>query len=66
MVDRDSGKCNQEIRKAMREVGITQWQIADELGCAESTVTRMLRHELAEEDKSAILAIIKAHAVTLF
>lgn len=49
---------NQEIRKTAREKNVSLWEIADELKISEPTMTRKLRHELPEAEKTKILALI--------
>ena len=51
---------NMEIREKAKASGVRLWQIAEKLGISEPTMTRKLRHELPEEDKQKILAIIDA------
>ena len=55
-------KANEEIRAAARENGVYLWEIADALGLADSNFSRLLRHELPENTKISILAIIGAVA----
>ena len=49
---------NQEIRETAKNKRVRLWQIADKLGISEPTMTRKLRHELAEDEKNHILNII--------
>ncbi len=49
---------NQEIRIKAKENGVRLWQIAEKLGVCDMTLTRKLRHELPEDEKIKILAII--------
>jgi hypothetical protein len=49
---------NQEIRLAARGAGVPLWQLAEALGVSEPTMTRKLRHELPDDEKARILAII--------
>lgn len=49
---------NTEIREKAKKLGIRLWQIADKLGISEPTMTRKLRHELADGEKQKILNII--------
>lgn len=51
-------KANKEIREKCKLSNVTFWQIADRIGCAESTFTRKMRHELPEDQKQEILSII--------
>lgn len=50
---------NQDIRQAAKSCGVCHWQIADALGIAEGTFSRLLRHELAADEKQRILKIIQ-------
>lgn len=50
---------NKEIRSAMKEKGITQWQLGEMLGVSENTVNRKLRKELPDDEKKKILDIIR-------
>ena len=56
------GKANKEIRTAMFEANVRQWQLAERLGKNETFVCRMLRKELPEDQKQEILATIEALA----
>ena len=38
-----------EILRALKESGATQWQLADTIGISEPTMTRWLRHPLEGE-----------------
>lgn len=46
------------VREAALRNGICLWQIAKELGVADSTFSRKLREELSPEETQNILAII--------
>ncbi len=52
-------KANKEIHTAMFEANVRQWQLADRLGKNETYVCRMLRKELPDDQKQAILAAIE-------
>lgn len=54
---------NQEIRSAVKEAGIKMWQLADEVGIADTTLCRRLRHELSEAEKAHILEAISRLSV---
>ena len=49
---------NGDLKKMIRDAGLTQWQVAEHLGIAESTFIRWLRYELTgkryQEIKNAI------------
>ena len=49
---------NNEIRTLAKAKGVKMWQIAEALHMQDSAFSRKLRHELPEEEKSTILAII--------
>lgn len=49
---------NIDIRSAASSSGVKLWQIADALHLADSSLSRKLRHELPDEEKQKILAII--------
>lgn len=51
---------NQEIRRKAKEKGVYLWQIAEKLGVCDMTLTRKLRHELPENEKTEILDIIES------
>lgn len=50
--------CNLEIRNAVKGAGLNLWQVAYELGINDGNFSRKLRHELPQEEKEKILAII--------
>lgn len=50
---------NTEIRKAIDSAGLRYWQVAEELGVADTTFTKWLRKELPEEKRSQVMAAIK-------
>lgn len=50
---------NIKIRITMMEHNIKQWQLAKLLDVSESTVNRLLREELPEEEQDRIVGIIK-------
>lgn len=50
---------NMDIRSAIERAGIRYWQVADELGIADSTFSRKLRKELPTEEKTHIFSIIE-------
>ena len=49
---------NKEIRNAAGGHGLKLWQVAEALGMNESAFSRKLRHELPQEEKEKILAVI--------
>lgn len=50
---------NLDIRQALKENNIKHWQLAEALNIAEFTLCRKLRHELSEEQKENIFAVIE-------
>ena len=52
-------KANEEIRRAIKEKGIKQWEVADLLGIGETSLVRKLRKELPEKEKERILTVIE-------
>lgn len=50
---------NKEIRNAAKARKVKMWQIAEALGIQDSAFSRKLRHELPQEEKEMILAIIE-------
>lgn len=51
-------KANMDIRQAARTKGVYLWRIADHLGLQDSNFARILRKELAADEKTKIFAII--------
>lgn len=49
---------NRDLKLAAAGAGVRMWQIADELGMLDSSLSRKLRHELSHEEKAEILEII--------
>lgn len=49
---------NEELRRKMKETGVTFWQIADVIGVCEMTISRRFRKELSENEKSEMNSII--------
>ncbi len=50
---------NQDIRRTAAGAGVRLWQIAEELGIADCSLSRKLRKELPLEEKERIFDIIK-------
>lgn len=42
---------NDYIRKCLKITGIKMWQLADELGMSEFTLSRKMRYEFSEPDR---------------
>lgn len=53
---------NMDIRHIARKKKVRMWQLADHLGVSEATITRLLRHELPDEDKKRLLMAINTIA----
>lgn len=53
-------KANQDIRKSIAETGLRQWQLADACGIREEYLSRKLRKELPEKEKSELLLVIES------
>lgn len=49
---------NYDVRQMAKERGVHLWEIADELGYADATFSRKLRHELPEAEKKKVFEII--------
>lgn len=52
-------KKNEEIKSALKEAGLKQWELAEKLGVAETTLCRWLRTELPAEKKQKMLQVIE-------
>lgn len=50
---------NADIRQAAKSAGVKLWRVAENMGLADSGLSRKLRHELPEEEKARILGIIE-------
>lgn len=50
---------NQLINEYCKKFKVKKWQIADCLGIADTTFSKMLRKELPQEKKAEIISIIK-------
>lgn len=53
-----TSKANQEVREALHNKGMKQWELADMLGISEFTLARWLRKELTEDKKELLLKAI--------
>lgn len=51
-------KRNEDVRKVMKENGLFQWQVAEQIGISEFTFTRWLRSTLSDKRKELILNAI--------
>ncbi|HAG10122.1 MAG TPA: hypothetical protein DCK76_01735 [Desulfotomaculum sp.] len=52
-------KANQDIREAIKDAGLFQWQVADRYGIHEQNFCKLLRKELPDKKKQPILKAIK-------
>lgn len=52
---------NIEIRAALKQAHMAQWQLADLLGITEWTLSRKFRKELSEDEKESIIELIWKH-----
>lgn len=46
---------NKEFRADMKAAGVRLWEIADEIGVSEATITRRLRNEMNNETKKQLV-----------
>ncbi len=53
---------NQDVRAKIKEAGVRAWMVAEEMGMADSSLSRKMRHELPEEEKKKVFAAIKVVA----
>ena len=51
--------CNADLRSEAKIAGVRWWQIGESLNMSEPSVTRLLRHELPESQKTEIRKIIQ-------
>jgi predicted XRE-type DNA-binding protein len=49
---------NQQIRNAIREAGLKQWQVAEVYGLHEANFSRLMRKELSGEVREKVLVAI--------
>lgn len=50
---------NQDIRRTASDAGVRLWQVAEELGVSDSSLSRKLRKELPTDEKERIFSIIE-------
>lgn len=48
---------NKEIKEYIKSRKVPMWRVAERLGIADSSFSRMLRYEISEEKKSQIKVI---------
>lgn len=56
--ERFTGKTNLDIRLALKNNGIAQWELAEKIGIAEATFSRKLRYELSKDEKNDLFTLI--------
>lgn len=49
---------NVDIKQAMLQVGVKQWEVAQKFGLSEGHFSRLLRNELSDSEKEKIFNII--------
>lgn len=54
-----NSKPNADIRTAIKESSLCQYQVAEKIGVSEFTFIRWMRNELSDERKQRILTAIK-------
>lgn len=57
---------NMDVRKAISESGLYAYQVAERLGMAETSFSRLMRKELSDERKAKIFDVLggEKHAKT--
>lgn len=50
---------NKEVRIAIIQANIRQYQVADKLGIAEQNFSRKMRYEMSEKEKKRVLKAIE-------
>lgn len=48
-----------ELQKMMKDKGVKQWQVADELKMSEQSLSRLFRYELKKSDVDKIINAIE-------
>lgn len=49
---------NQDLRSYAKRHGVFLWELAEKLGTHESMLSRKLRHELPDDEKKKMFALI--------
>lgn len=49
---------NREIKEAAKKSGVRMWQIAERIGVHEGTFCRKMRHDVSQQERVEIMAII--------
>lgn len=55
-------KKNVKVRSAMKEANVKQWELADLMGIAETTLCKWMRKELPEDLQAKMLQLIEDNA----
>lgn len=55
---------NLDVRKAAKAADVRLWEIAEEIGINDGNFSRKLRHELPEDQKRKVIAIIEKIAAS--
>lgn len=50
---------NQDVKRAIQQSGFYFYEVADQLGIHDCTLSKWLRHELSDEKKSVVLQAIR-------
>lgn len=50
---------NIAIREALKNNGLCLWNLEDLLGVSSMSVTRLMRHELSQDEQSRIIKLIE-------
>lgn len=53
---------NNELRRKAAGLGVRLWEVAQEMGIADATLSRKLRTEFTEDQKKKFLAAVNAVA----
>jgi len=51
-------KKNSDVRREIKEAGLCHWEVGERLGLNDGNFSRLLRRELAEDNKEIIRQII--------
>ena len=50
---------NSSVKAALKQNAVYQWEVAEELGIPETSFSRLLRHELSEDDREKVMMAIE-------
>lgn len=53
---------NKEVRAALFQTGVKQWELAEETGFSEAYFSRKLRRELPDEEQKKLIDMVYAIA----